>query len=309
MIPPFLLQKEQFNVENEAIKNKLSFIDKTMKNVASFITTSFLQYYTSKKGGLLQSVDARVKVAFMLSLAVIINLTQNIPAQLFLFFVIFLLSVFSKLRLVSIYRKALLAGFFFGFLVFIPASLNIFTNGQPIVMLYSFSNDHQWWIYKIPKDIYITREGLIMVSRLTFKVFNSVSIVLLVTATTTFEGIVKSLSWFKVPGIFLLTLTMSYKYIFVLSTTVEETFFSLKMRWWNRGSVMEAENLIAGRISYLFKKSWERYELSYQAMIARGFDGSFSFYYFDRLKRVDFAFIGISIFIISSILILNFVYA
>jgi len=81
------------------------------------------------------------------------------------------------------------------------------------------------------------------------------------------------------------------------------------MRWWNRGSVLEAENLIAGRIAYLFKKSWERYELSYQAMIARGFDGTFSFYYFDRLRRVDFAFIGISIFIISSILILNSVYA
>jgi len=102
---------------------------------------------------------------------------------------------------------------------------------------------------------------------------------------------------------------MSYKYIFVLSTTVEETYFSLKMRWWNRGSVIEAENLIAGRIAYLFKKSWERYELSYQSMIARGFDGTFSFYNFDRLKRIDFAFICISIFIISSILILNFYYA
>jgi len=309
MIPPFLLQKEQIDIKNEAVKNKLSFIDATMKNVASFITTTFLQYYTSKKGGLLQAVDARVKVAFMLSLAVIINLTQNITAQLILFFLIFLLSVFSKLKLVSIYKKALLTGFFFGFLVFVPACLNLFTKGHPIVLLFNFSKEHQWWIYKIPKEIYITQEGLMMVCRLTFKVINSVSIVLLVTATTTFEGIIKSLSWFKVPGIFLLTLTMSYKYIFVLSTTVEETFFSLKMRWWNRGSVIEAENLIAGRIAYLFKKSWERYELSYQAMIARGFDGSFSFYYFDRLKGVDFAFICFSIFIFSTILILNFVYA
>jgi len=309
MIPSFLLQKEHINVENEVAKNKLSFIDKTMKSVASFITTTFLQYYTSKKGGVLQAIDARVKVAFMLSMVVIINLTQNIRAQFILFFVIFLLTAFSKLSPVSIYKKALLTGFFFGFLVFVPACLNLFTKGHPVVTLFSFSNVHQWWIYKIPKEIYITREGLMMVSRLTIKVINSVSIVLLITATTTFEGIIKSLSWFKVPGIFLLTLTMSYKYIFALSTTVEETYFSLKMRWWNRGSVVEAENLIAGRIAYLFKKSWEKYELSYQAMIARGFDGSFSFYYFDRLKRVDFIFICFSIFIISSVLILNFIYA
>lgn len=309
MIPPFLLQKEYIDVENEVVKNKLTFIDKTMKNVASFITTSFLQYYTSKKRGLLQAVDARVKVAFMLNLAVIINLTQNFTVQFILFFVIFLLSVFSKLKLVSIYKKALLTGFFFGFLVFVPACLNLVTKGYPVLSLFSFSKEHQWWMYKIPKEIYITREGLIVVSRLTIKVINSVSIVLLVTATTTFEGIIKSLSWFKVPGIFLLTLTMSYKYIFALSTTVEETYLSLKMRWWNRGSIIEAENLIAGRIAYLFKKSWERYELSYQAMIARGFNGSFSFYNFDRLKRVDITFICFSIFIISAILILNFSYA
>jgi len=309
MIPPFLLQKEQINSENEDVKYKLSFIDHTMKNVASFITTSFLQYYTSKKEGYLQAIDARVKVAFMLSLAVIINLSQNIIAQSVLFFVIFLLSVSSKLKPVSIYKKAFLTGFFFGFLVFVPACLNLFTKGHPIITLLSFSKEHQWWIYKIPKEIYITREGLYLVFRLTTKVINSVSIVLLITATTTFEGIVKSLSWFKVPGIFLLTLTMSYKYIFALSTTVEETYFSLKMRWWNRGSVIDAENIVAGRIAYLFKKSWERYELSYQAMMARGFDGSFSFYNYERLKRVDFAFICFSIFLISSVLIINFVYA
>ena len=308
MIPEFLLQKEQINSGNEVVKYKLSFIDKTMKNAASFITTSYSQHFASKREGLLQAVDARVKVAFMLSLAVVINLTQNIIAQLILFLMIFLFSILSKLKLVSIYKKALLIGFIFGFLVFVPACLNIFTKGHRVVSLLTFSDVHQWWIYKIPKEIYITREGLIVVLRLTLKVINSVSIVLLVTTTTTFDGIIKSLSYFKVPGIFLLTLTMSYKYIFVLTRTVEETYYSLKMRWWNRGSVIEAENLIAGRIAYLFKKSWERYELSYQSMIARGFDGSFNFNNFDRLKRVDFAFIFINIILASSILLINFIY-
>ena len=102
---------------------------------------------------------------------------------------------------------------------------------------------------------------------------------------------------------------MSYKYIFVLSRTVEETFFSLKMRWWNRGSVSEAENLIAGRIGYLFQKSWEKYELTYQSMIARGFDGSFNIYYFDRLKNTDYVFICINILLMTSIIAINLFYA
>jgi cobalt/nickel transport system permease protein len=309
MIPTFLLQKEEINLENKAVKHKLSFIDKTMKNAASFITASFSHYNTSKKEGLLQSVDPRVKVCFMLCFAIIINLTHNITFQLILFFIFFSFCIFSRVKLLSLYKKAALIGLLFGFLVFVPACLNIFTKGHLFFMLFTFSKEHQWWIYKIPKEIYITREGILIVLKLTFKVMNSVSLVLIITSTTTFEGIVKSLSYFKVPGIFLLTLTMSYKYIFVLSRTVEETYFSLKMRWWNRGSVIEAENLIAGRIGYLFQKSWERYELSYQSMIARGFSGSFKFYHFEKLKRFDFIFISISLFLLIFILISNFIYA
>ena len=308
MIPLFLLQKEK-NKPEKNVKYKLSFIDKTMKNAASFVTASFSQYYTSKKNGFLQSVDPRVKVFFMLCFVVIINLTHNITSHCVLFFIIFIYSILSRIKLLSLYKKAALMAFFFGFLVFVPASLNVFTKGHPVLTLLTFSKENQWWIYKIPKEIYISYEGIIVVFKLTFKVLNSVSLVLLVTSTTTFEGIVKSLSYFKVPGIFLLTLTMSYKYIFVLSRTVEESYFSLKMRWWNRGSVIEAENLIAGRVGYLFQKSWERYDMSYQSMIARGFDGSFNVYFFEKIKRIDFIFISINILLITAIILINFMYA
>ena len=72
---------------------------------------------------------------------------------------------------------------------------------------------------------------------------------------------------------------------------------------------LEAENLIAGRIGYLFKKSWERYELTYQSMMARGFDGSFNVYYFDKLKRIDYIFICITIMLMTSIIAINLIYA
>lgn len=102
---------------------------------------------------------------------------------------------------------------------------------------------------------------------------------------------------------------MSYKYIFVLSQTVEEAYQALKMRWWSRGSVVKAEKIIAGRVGYLFRKSWERYELVYQSMIARGFDGSVHFQYFDGLKPKDYVFIGVFIIIAFSIGLINIIYA
>jgi cobalt/nickel transport system permease protein len=308
MIPTFLLQKEAFDPKKEAVKVKLSFIDRTMKNVSAFVTASFSKYYTSHYKGMFQSLDPRVKVIFMLCFIVLVNLTHAVLSHFLLFLVILLFYILSRLKLINAYKKILMVGFVFGFLIFVPASLNIVTRGQVLFTLLKFSQEHHWWIYKIPKEISITYEGTIIVLTLTFKLINSVSLVLLVISTTTFENMIKSLSFFKIPGIFLLTLTMSYKYIFVFSRTVEEAYQALKMRWWNHGSVIEAENIVAGRVGYLFRKSWERYELVYQSMIARGFDGSVHFNYFDKLKITDYIFIVSFITLASSIALLNILY-
>jgi cobalt/nickel transport system permease protein len=172
-----------------------------------------------------------------------------------------------------------------------------------------FSEEHKWWIYKIPKEISITFEGIQVVLKLTLKVINSVSIVLLIISTTTFERLVKSFSFFKVPGIFLLTLTMSFKYIFILSQTIEETYCALKMRWWNRGALKDAEEIVTSRIGYLFRKSWEKYELAYQSMTARGFSGSVNFYYFEKINFKDYSFLAITAIIILSLILINIKYA
>jgi len=160
MIPSFLLQKEQINFEKKAVKNNLSFVDKTMKNVATFITASFSQNYTSRKSGLLQTTDPRAKVIFMMCFIVLISFTHSILTQSIIFILIFFLYIFSRLTLISAYKKIFVIGFLFGFLIFIPASLNIFTHGHPFIILMSFSGEHKWWIYEIPKEISITFEGI-----------------------------------------------------------------------------------------------------------------------------------------------------
>ncbi len=309
MIPSFLLQKEQIKFENKAAKHRLTFIDKTMKNSASFIAASFTQLNVSSKSGLLQLIDPRIKLFSFMCFVVIVSLAHSISIQLLISAIVFLLYALSKIKLVSAYKKILLIGFLFGFLIFVPASLNIFTKGKPIVTLLKFPGGHIWWIYSVPKEITITHEGIQTVLHLTLKVCNSVSIVMLLIYTTTFERVIKSLSFFKIPGIFLLTLTLAYKYIFVLSHTVGETYCALKMRWWNRGTINDAGKIVAGRIGYLFRKSWERYELLFQSMVARGFSGSVNFYYFDKLKPADYFFMGVAIALIFSIILLKFFYA
>jgi cobalt/nickel transport system permease protein len=305
MIPPFLLQQENTETETKAARHKLSFIDRTMRNMATFISTSFYQWHTSNSSGLLQGIDPRVKVLFLLGCILLVNLSHSIAAQSAVAVFILLLYVFSGINVISVYQKILVTGFLFGFLIFAPSALNTFTKGEILFTLWRFPHAYTWWVYRVPEVIAVTREGLFFVLKLTFKVINSVAVVLLVMSTTSFERIVKALSFFKVPGIMLLTLTMSYKFIFILSQTVAESYRAMKMRWWNHVATGDARNIVMGRIGYLFRKSWERYELVYQSMTARGFDGNVNFAYFDRLKRIDYLFLLFLALFIASIVVVN----
>jgi cobalt/nickel transport system permease protein len=309
MIPSFLLKKENIQFKDADENKKLSFIDKTINNAVSFISSTFLQWETAKKSGLFQLLDSRVKVIFLLLFVLLVSFTGETEIQFIITCFLFLLCVSSRLNIVHIYKRILATGFVFGFLIFIPASLNIFTNGENAFTILHFAHPHNWWIYNIPQDIAVTNEGIKTVIRLTLKVINSVTIVLLVIYTTTFERIVKSLSILKIPDIFLLTLTLTYKFIFILSNTIIETYRAIKMRWWNRAPVKDVEKIISGRIGFLFRKSWERYDLVYQSMIARGFNGKVNFYYFDKLKLTDYLFIIVFLLLFSCLTIINYFHA
>jgi cobalt/nickel transport system permease protein len=309
MIPSFLLKKEtsQNNIEQEG--KKLPFVDRTIRNVSFVVSATFMQWRSARQRGFLQLLDGRTKVLFLFLYIILISLTVSIVFQLLIAFLLFGLFLLSGLNLLHIYKRILAIGFVFGFLIFLPASLNVFTKGEDILTVIHFPREHHWWIYTIPSNISITNEGIRTVARLTLKVINSVSLVLLIISTTTFERIVKSLSFFGIPHIFLLTFTLTYKFIFILSNTVVETYQAIKMRWWNRGVVKDAEEIVAGRIGYLFRKSWERYELVYKSMVARGFSGRVNFYYFDTIQVVDYLFMIVFVIVFSIILFINYSHA
>jgi energy-coupling factor transporter transmembrane protein EcfT len=68
-------------------------------------------------------------------------------------------------------------------------------------------------------------------------------------------------------------LTLAYKYIFILSRTIEETYLALKSRLAGNIRSRNIRNLIGGRIYFIFKKSMINYENTCFAMVSRGYSG------------------------------------
>jgi cobalt/nickel transport system permease protein len=292
-IPSFLLtnEKRSFSTEDKVSKHHLSFIDLTLKKMAGFIHTGYLQGTLSSQKGYLQKLDARIKIIFLIAFLLLISLSGHL-FNLFciaLFFLVLFIS--SRIPVFNVYKKIVVLSFFFGFLVFVPAALNLVTPGKPIVTLAHFQEEKHFWIYHVPQTISITKEGLMLVLKLYLRVIDSLTLSFLVISTTPFVRIIKALKILKVPDTFLLIITLTYKFIFILAHTVQETYFALKLRWWRKVSQAEADKIVAGRVAYLFQKSWHKYEEVYMAMTARGFSGEINFCYLEKLQKNDMIFL------------------
>lgn len=287
-IPAFLLSKpSEGQIHNESAKLRIPSIEKGMKYVSEMIAKGFIHVGQETVKGLFQNLDARLKVMFLVFFVVIVSLKRDIVPEVMITLFMALMVALSRIDFVRFYSKIMGLTFFFGFLVVFPAAFNVITPGEVILPVATLPRAYDFWIYHIPREIGLTRQGIEGVVMLCLRVMNSLTISLLVIHTTPFHKIIKALKVFRVPDTFLLIITLSYKYIFVFAKTVENMYLARKSRLVGMVKNDEARMWIAGRIVFMFRKTMARYEEVYSAMVARGFCEEVKFSEFGALSRVD----------------------
>jgi cobalt/nickel transport system permease protein len=303
-IPSYLLntgheQHELLNVK----RAKLSFLEKTILNSASTVKSIYQQAENAARENFIQKVNPNVKFISLIYLEILISLVGNLQKQVVISALIFLLFLFARVKVVQVYRKIFFLAFIFGFLVTFPASLNIITPGKVIFNLITFDKPSHFWIYEIPQNIGFTENGFKVVLMIFLRVLNSVSIALLIIFTTPFPSFIKSFKIIGVPDTFLMIISLAYKYIYILSRTIEETYFALKSRLAGNIRTENLRNIISGRIFFIFKKSGIIYGSTYFAMVSRGYNGKiklnseYHFSFTDWVSLIVIAATGIIIFI------------
>ncbi|HOD15139.1 MAG TPA: cobalt ECF transporter T component CbiQ [Spirochaetota bacterium] len=267
----------------------MTFIDKSINQIADIIKTSYVYWETAGKSGLFQRLDPRVKIVFMLFFIILVSMLRSIRVELALSFFLMILISLSRLDMLHLYRRIIGFAFFFGLLIALPSAFNVITRGEIVIPVATLSRSYHWWIYTIPAKIGMTREGLFGVAMLTLRVMNSVSITLLVIYTTPFFEIIRALKVFRVPDTFLMIIILTYKYIFIFSKTVEDMYRAMKARLAGPVDGATIRGILAGRIFFLFKKSQMQYEETYRAMLCRGFSGDVMLVSFRKLTVRDAA--------------------
>lgn len=249
---------------------RTSFVNKGMETISSVLRTGFIQWETASKRGFFQGLDARVKVLFLILFIIIVSLKKTILSEAAIALFLLGLAMASRLDLIKHYGKILLLTFVFGFLLAWPSAFNFFTPGEMIFTLFHFEKGATFGPLVIPREIGITDEGLRKVTLLALRVMNSLSISLLVFASTPFMEFIKALKVFRVPDVFLMTITLSYKYIFIFAQTVYDMYLAKKSRMTGVESDREARRWVSGRMAFMFRKSQQQCEEVFRAMTARG---------------------------------------
>jgi cobalt/nickel transport system permease protein len=302
-IPPFLLRTTNEPNPGTTGRIRTSYVNRGIEVAASVLRTGFLQWETASQRGFFQGLDSRIKVLFLIFFVIIVSLKKTILPELLIALFLLGLALASRLDLWKHYRKLLVLTFIFGFLLALPSALNLFTPGDLLGPAYHFNGKFRWGPVNIPGEIGFTRQGLQRLSLLTLRVMNSLSISFLVLASTPFAELIKALKIFRVPDVFLLTITLAYKYIFIFVQTVYDLHLAKKSRLTGPESSPEVRKWASGRMAFLFKKSQYQCEEVFRAMTARGLTDTIKMRPLSPLTLRDYR-AGSGLFLVGLLLIL-----
>ena len=125
-----------------------------------------------------------------------------------------------------------------------------------------------------------TDTGLIRFSSILLRSWVSIQMAIVLTASTPFPDLIHALRHLKTPDILVSTISFMYRYMFVLS---DEALRMLRARearsartLSNRdgGSIAWRARITGNMAGQLFLRSYERSERVYNAMLARGYQGT-----------------------------------
>ena len=271
-----------------AKKIRLLFVDRTLKAMAGLLEEFIFSDAHAHKPGMLQGLDARAKLLGVLLLIVGTSLLHSIPLIYALYGVTLILAILSRIEAIFFIKRVWLVLPLFAGIIALPATLNIFTPGDPALAIYSMGKSYQIGPYTIPSEISMTRQGIFSALLLVGRVAVSMSFVLLLTLTTPWADLLKALRSVRIPQVYVQTLGMTLRYLMLLSLMVQEMHIAKKSRTIQRRKTWLEQRWIAGQVGTLFKRSMQLSTEVHRAMVARGYRGEVRILKVFRMQKKDY---------------------
>lgn len=218
--------------------------------------------YLDKYGDLnspVHRLDPRAKVlAFTAAVALMISEPRGeIAAFAFYYVLIILLTALSRIPPAFILKRCLAAApFIIAAAVLLPLSY--------------FSGE-------TGRSGLTASESLALAFSLLFKAFGAVILLILLTSSGKFNHLLRGLRRLRMPAMLGGMFALMYRYIFILSDEMLKLKLARRSRTPGRLRVSRFK-VYGNQAAMIFLKSWQRAQVVYHSMLARGFSGEFPEY-------------------------------
>ena len=266
------------------------FIERTLNGTVSL----FSETMAADAIGFLQRRDPRFKIVTILILLIAVLFSKSILLIVTLYCVCLTLAALSATGLAYFLKRTLLFIPLFALVIALPAIFSPVTPGEPVVSFTLMS-----------RHIAITRQGVDTALLFFMRVLASVSFTVLLVLTTRHHALLKALRVFRVPRLFVMTLGMSYRYIFLLLDIIQNTFTAIRSRVGLVTSPKTGRRIAALNMAGIWLRSYRLHTQVYDAMVSRGYTGEPIVLNEFRARKGDYLFLAVSLFMLIGTLWLN----
>jgi len=259
-----------------------SFVEKTIAGIAGNIEQAVFTEEHARRDGLLQRRDPRVKILAFLAMILAVSLALNPIAVGALYACVLAAAAASRLPPGFYIKRVWLGIPLFAGIVIVPSIF--LTQGHPIVR-----------VPLVLMTLSITREGLAGAGQFVLRVGTSVSLAVLLVLTTKWADLLKALRILRVPAVFVLILSMTYRYTFLFLHTATSMFLARKSRSVAITSGAEQRRWIVAGMGTLLSKSFRMSNEVYLAMLSRGFHGEMYAYDDYHMRATDWLLLAMAI--------------
>ena len=267
---------------------KKNFIQKTIAEIFRFFEESLVNESFAKRDGLLQSLDPRVKLISILALIFAVSMTSDLRLLLGVYLLTLIFAYLSRVDLLFFIKRVWVFVPIFAGIVMIPILFNVFMAGDTLIPVLTLGPGAHLGPFSLPETIAITRQGTVVATTFVLRVATCVSAAVLLFLTTPRDLLFKSLRAIKVPKVYVLTLDMCYRYIFLFIGMIRDFYLAKKSRTITPLPLGEEQKWVGGRIGYTLVKSLDMSGKVHSAMVSRGFDGDIRILHQYTLHKRDY---------------------
>ncbi len=205
----------------------------------------------------LHKLDPRVRVIFATVYCFVVAFSRQFPVLLTAVVISSALIIIAGLRLKEIAKRLVLVN---GLIVLLWVVVPLTYAGEPLFQIGPLS---------------LSRPGVILAARITLKSNAILLAFIALIATMTFSTLGYTLKQLLVPQKIIHLLLMNYRYVFVIEQEYQRLIRAAKVRGFRPKTSLHTYRTYAYVIGMLLVRAASRAQRVHQAMLCRGFKGSF----------------------------------